>query len=651
MSSILNNAARESEILALKLQEEELRLQHDALLAQRLALSYACRANDDQDDDVEFVLEVSAGAEDTAQLALVEKQLAEVQNKRSRLAVEDLQEVRQYQERLARSSRVVAESLQQHERWRARIAQHDAAFARRLDNIDSDDWDDYGDDIEDPLDLPPPRDVPKVKDEPVPAAVYRLEASDNADRCNSNTNNRATTTTQRTTQRPTTRAMTKALQQPSAPSQPCPGGGTRAATAPTSARQGAAGSSGSGGSSTRAAARAVPSGAGGPAASAAKAAPSGSAATAAAAGRAGGASTSAPARAGGPAAATIECLCCFDRFPEGEVTCAGADAASSSTASAGCGHYFCNGCITEYVRGAVKDGKFPIGCPMAAGGGAAGGGGGGGRAAQGGAGGGARQQQQPQGGCRLKFSRQSVLAILQRHPKELQAFGVLEVEQTIDQSMRIYCPHKSCSALLVRPDPEDMPKDTPISCPACSRMFCVNCLIPGWHHGYTCAAFQALPAHLRSAEDAAMLQLSERQQWKRCPACKLIVERSEGCNHMRCRCGCDFCYGCGKPYKDTRPTPDNVHGTPACGCPLFDVPEDIEEEEEEQAPQQPQENHAGGAGGGYGGYGQGHNYAAPAPAPWRGGRVVKRRRCRYSASIYGCPYGSKCWYWHEEDDG
>jgi hypothetical protein len=31
-----------------------------------------------------------------------------------------------------------------------------------------------------------------------------------------------------------------------------------------------------------------------------------------------------------------------------------------------------------------------------------------------------------------------------------------------------------------------------------------------------------------------------------CPRCFALVERSEGCNHMHCRCGADFCWLCGE---------------------------------------------------------------------------------------------------------
>jgi hypothetical protein len=55
--------------------------------------------------------------------------------------------------------------------------------------------------------------------------------------------------------------------------------------------------------------------------------------------------------------------------------------------------------------------------------------------------------------------------------------------------------------------------------------------------GFSCEAFQALPPHQRSAEDAAFLNLSAALRWKRCPSCRYMVGRSAGCNHMSCRCG------------------------------------------------------------------------------------------------------------------
>ncbi|KAG2491448.1 hypothetical protein HYH03_010234 [Edaphochlamys debaryana] len=322
--------------------------------------------------------------------------------------------------------------------------------------------------------------------------------------------------------------------------------------------------------------------------------------------------------AAAPPVPTTECMICLDRFPDHELTCAGAEGASSSSAAPGCGHYMCGGCLTAYVLSVVRERRHPVPCPLAAGGGR-------GRAA----------------GCKLRLSRDMVVEALQDHPKEWQAFCFLEVESSIQPHLRCYCPHKDCSAPLERPDEEEdgeLPADAPIACPACNRMFCLRCNIPGWHKGYTCAQFQALPPHLRSAEDAATLALAAKHSWKKCPSCQEVVERSEGCKHMKCRCGADFCYGCGALYKDTRPTEANAHGTPGCACPLFD---DILSDEEEAG--------AGGAGAGGGRGGPGQGQGRPQRA-LPGGRKVSRTRCRRADSIQDCPYGARCFFSHVEDE-
>lgn len=35
---------------------------------------------------------------------------------------------------------------------------------------------------------------------------------------------------------------------------------------------------------------------------------------------------------------------------------------------------------------------------------------------------------------------------------------------------------------------------------------------------------------------------------KICAKCKQGVEKSEGCHHMKCTCGHEFCYKCGADY-------------------------------------------------------------------------------------------------------
>jgi len=150
----------------------------------------------------------------------------------------------------------------------------------------------------------------------------------------------------------------------------------------------------------------------------------------------------------------------------------------------------------------------------------------------------------------------------------------------------------------------------------------------------TCREFKALPPEMRSAEDASLLRLAQAQAWKNCKSCGVMVSRIDGCNHIHCRCGASFCYGCGEPYRDNKPTANNQHGTAGCRCPLFNYPADGDEDDEDDE------------GGG----------AAPIllqpwrPRPVRAGRRVSATPCRRARSIRDCPKKQYCWFSHEGDD-
>ena len=51
---------------------------------------------------------------------------------------------------------------------------------------------------------------------------------------------------------------------------------------------------------------------------------------------------------------------------------------------------------------------------------------------------------------------------------------------------------------------------------------------------------------LLEAESADEIEdwLKESKAMK-CPKCKFYVEKTEGCNHMTCKCSTEFCYLCG----------------------------------------------------------------------------------------------------------
>lgn len=111
---------------------------------------------------------------------------------------------------------------------------------------------------------------------------------------------------------------------------------------------------------------------------------------------------------------------------------------------------------------------------------------------------------------------------------------------------RVYCHKPKCSAFLgpASTDP--------------ARFLCTACF------AQTCSSCKEAAHASRKCSDRADLnqvanQMHEQEGWQRCPTCRHLVEKSDGCHHMICLCKAEFCYLCATPWKE-------------CECPRFDVP-------------------------------------------------------------------------------
>ena len=69
-----------------------------------------------------------------------------------------------------------------------------------------------------------------------------------------------------------------------------------------------------------------------------------------------------------------------------------------------------------------------------------------------------------------------------------------------------------------------------------------------WHKDMSCAEYSSYKG--LDGEEESFKQFIRGAKYKQCPKCKFWVEKSEGCNHMECRCGMEFCYACGGVYND-----------------------------------------------------------------------------------------------------
>ncbi|KAF7813974.1 E3 ubiquitin-protein ligase RNF144A [Senna tora] len=119
-------------------------------------------------------------------------------------------------------------------------------------------------------------------------------------------------------------------------------------------------------------------------------------------------------------------------------------------------------------------------------------------------------------------------------------------ENVVLGSQKFYCPFKDCSAMMVD-EGGDGEVVTSSECPNCNRLFCAQCKV-GWHAGVECGEFQRLKKGEREKEDLMLMELAKNKRWRRCPQCRFYVEKNQGCHHISCRCGYQFCYGCGSHW-------------------------------------------------------------------------------------------------------
>lgn len=76
---------------------------------------------------------------------------------------------------------------------------------------------------------------------------------------------------------------------------------------------------------------------------------------------------------------------------------------------------------------------------------------------------------------------------------------------------------------------------------------CASCCSP-WHEGQTCREYSRdlFRADFRSIEIEENGQSSLKVQ--ECPNCYQALYKSEGCDHITCTCGHEFCYFCHAEY-------------------------------------------------------------------------------------------------------
>ncbi|CAD6255817.1 unnamed protein product [Miscanthus lutarioriparius] len=207
----------------------------------------------------------------------------------------------------------------------------------------------------------------------------------------------------------------------------------------------------------------------------------------------------------------LVCGICFDPYP------------AWRTRSAGCGHYYCDGCWGGYVAAAVADGArcMSLRCPDPS--------------------------------CSAPVVRELVDAV-PAGAKDRARYARFWLRSYVEESGgRIkWCGGAGCTrSVEFLGDAAGYAAATDVFCDSgCRHGFCWGCGEEA-HRPVSCGTVRAWLA--KNASD------SETAKWvvahtKRCPKCARPIEKNHGCNHMTCGAPCrhQFCWLCFDPWDNHR---------------------------------------------------------------------------------------------------
>ncbi|KZV70809.1 hypothetical protein PENSPDRAFT_685099 [Peniophora sp. CONT] len=190
-----------------------------------------------------------------------------------------------------------------------------------------------------------------------------------------------------------------------------------------------------------------------------------------------------------PAANEDTCPICFDNV--------------SAPIRLGCGHAYCSTCLRHFVTSAADSDKFPLVCM--------------GNEAH----------------CNVPISIPSIERFLSQ-PLFTRLLEVTFRAYISQRPLELkYCRTPDCEQIY-RVTPQDGPRPVPAQCPACLSVVCPGCHEDG-HEGLTCQEqrVRSSPAEQERLIDEYIAHQGGRV--KRCPQCRVLMEKIDGCNHMTCK--------------------------------------------------------------------------------------------------------------------
>lgn len=199
-----------------------------------------------------------------------------------------------------------------------------------------------------------------------------------------------------------------------------------------------------------------------------------------------------------------------------------------------CGHIYCKPCLSSYLESVLDHRTFPVHCV----------------------------------GDEAKCTAPVSIYTAQRVLTSAQFEALVQVSFQAYIHARSaefrYCPTPDCQQIYRHPTPPG----TILQCPSCLVRICPRCDTE-YHDGLDCPDFSSTGLTVVQSRESdkqfRAWQVGRGADVKECPGCRVVIERSEGCNHVRCtKCGLHMCWMCmavresgGEVYDHMR----EAHGT------------------------------------------------------------------------------------------
>jgi len=188
-----------------------------------------------------------------------------------------------------------------------------------------------------------------------------------------------------------------------------------------------------------------------------------------------------------------------------------------------CLHFLCAECFKNYVRSSLHSLATKDSCEITC----------------------------PQPECKMPLTAAEIRAAAGSKALDFVEHRSLDQAMATNANIR-HCPTPDCP-YAVEWSGQGNPR---MLCNVCKKDSCMLCKASPYHSNMSCQEYK----EFKSSPDLTVAAaLEKNRNVRQCARCKIFIEKKEGCDKMKCRCGYRFCFKCLTPEATCNCTPAH-HG-------------------------------------------------------------------------------------------